>query len=97
MNLAQAVAVCLWELSRSPQAARRAPATRPPASAAELERLTALLEEILQSAGHTDYTRLCNAEEKTRRLIRRLAPDARDAAVLSGMLRQVLWKLTHPS
>jgi tRNA C32,U32 (ribose-2'-O)-methylase TrmJ len=34
-----------------------------------------------------------SAEEKARRLVRRLNITARDAPVLLGMLRQILWKL----
>jgi len=31
--------------------------------------------------------------EKVRRLVRRLEIESRDASVLLGMLRQILWKL----
>jgi tRNA/rRNA methyltransferase len=34
-----------------------------------------------------------STEEKVRRLVRRLDIAARDAPVLMGMLRQVLWKV----
>lgn len=96
MNLAQAVAVCLYELIRQPTAARRPLEEAHLASGAELERLTSLLCEMLQESGFTDYGTAINAEDKTRRLVRRLYLTAKDAPVLTGMIRQVLWKLRHP-
>ncbi len=96
MNLAQAVAVCLYELIRQPAAARRLPEAAEAAGAEEVERFTTLLEEMLQESGYTDYTRAKNGADKTHRLVRRLALRAKDAPVWTGMLRQVLWKLRNP-
>ncbi len=96
MNLAQAVAVCLYELVRRPTAARRPLEGVQMASGAGLERLTNLLCEMLQESGFTDYGTAINAEDKTRRLVRRLYLTAKDAPVVTGMIRQVLWKLRHP-
>jgi tRNA/rRNA methyltransferase len=96
MNLAQAVAVCLYELIRQPAAARRMPEAAEAAPAEEVERFTTLLEELLQESGYTDYAKAKNASGKTRRLVRRLALRAKDAPVWTGMLRQVLWKLRNP-
>jgi tRNA C32,U32 (ribose-2'-O)-methylase TrmJ len=36
-------------------------------------------------------------EEKVRRMVRRMDLAARDAPVLMGMLRQILWKLEKES
>lgn len=96
MNLAQSVAVCLYELIRRPEAARRALEESQMASGADLERLTALICEVLQVSGFTDYGTAINAEDKTRRLVHRLFLNAKDAPVLTGMMRQILWKLRHP-
>lgn len=96
MNLAQAVAVCLYELIRSPSAARRLPEAAEPAGADEVERFTTLLEQVLQHSGYTDYELAKNGSDKTHRLVRRLNLRARDAAVWTGMLRQVMWKLKNP-
>jgi tRNA/rRNA methyltransferase len=60
-----------------------------------VERLTTLLEEILQESGYTNLVTRVSASEKTHRLVRRLGIRARDAAVLAGMLRQILWKLKN--
>lgn len=96
MNLAQAVAVCLYELIRQPTAARRMPEAAEAAGAQEVERFTTLLEDLLQESGYTDYARAKNGSDKTHRLVRRLALRAKDAPVWTGMLRQVLWKLRNP-
>lgn len=93
MNLAQAVAVCLYELVRKPAAARNLPVKRSPADAGEIERLTQLLEEILQHSGYTKDLTSASSSEKIHRLLRRLNIPAKDATVLTGMLRQILWKL----
>lgn len=92
MNLGQAVAVCLHELVREangPLQAERQPA----ATAAELDRLTVMLLEALRASGYVKPTIGDPAEEKIRRLIRRLSLSAEDAQVLLGMLRQILWKM----
>lgn len=96
MNLAQAVAVCLYELIRRPAAARHLPEAAELAPAAEVERFTDLLENVLQASEYTDYSMAKNGRDKTHRLIRRLHLRARDAAVWTGMMRQILWKLRHP-
>ena len=55
MNLGQAVAVCLYELARDPQAASK-PEKHIPATAADLERLTTLLLDALRSSGYLKST-----------------------------------------
>ncbi|MBE0659268.1 MAG: TrmJ/YjtD family RNA methyltransferase [Bryobacteraceae bacterium] len=93
MNLAQAVAVCLWELVRQPLSARPLPETRALADAADIERLTLLLEEILAGAEYTKELTSASTSEKIHRLVRRLNIPAKDVTVLTGMLRQIQWKL----
>jgi len=89
MNLGQAVAVCLYELVRQRAAAKAVPRKRT-AAAADLERLTNLLSEVLKESGymHSDA-----ADAKIRRLVRRLDLAAHDAEVWLGMIRQIQWKL----
>ena len=99
MNLGQAVAVCLYELARDPQAAPNPPKPLP-ATAADLERLTTLLLDALRSSGYlksnpSGFQKRRSAaptEEKIRRLVRRLHLSAADAELTLGILRQVLWK-----
>ena len=90
MNLGQAVAVCLYEMTRRPAPAKPEPRKR--AAAADLERLTGLLTDVLKQSG---YVHSGNAGAKIRRLIRRLDLPAHDAEVWLGMIRQIEWKLSH--
>ena len=99
MNLGQAVAVCLYELARDGEsiAARQKAAL---ATASDLERLTSLLLGALRASGYLKpegdgERKLPSAapEEKIRRLIRRMNLSARDAELLLGMVRQILWKI----
>jgi tRNA/rRNA methyltransferase len=93
MNLGQAVALSLYELARDPQAVQVRPEKSKPAAAAENEQITAMLIEVLQECGYVNPVTAASTEEKVRRLVRRLAIAARDAPVLLGMLRQILWKV----
>lgn len=98
MNLGQAVAVCLYELARD-QAVMK-PEKHVPATAADLERLTALLLDALRSSGYLksgpggsqNRRSAAPTEEKIRRLVRRLHLSAMDAEVTLGIFRQILWK-----
>jgi tRNA/rRNA methyltransferase len=98
MNLGQAVAVCLYELVRgkktAPGKTKAAPGGNEKKSAAsrEVERLTQMLLAVLRTSGYVK-PRAVAAEEKLRRLVRRLELNAADTAVLLGMLRQIAWKL----
>jgi TrmH family RNA methyltransferase len=96
MNLGQAVAVSLYELVRGRK--KTSPDTTPPrtartsASSGEIERLTQVLLEVLRTSGFVN-PRAVAAEEKLRRLVRRLELNPNDAEVLLGMMRQIAWKL----
>jgi TrmH family RNA methyltransferase len=94
MNLGQAAAVCLYELIRDPKQGRSAPQSKL-ATAEELERLTALLLDALQTSGFLDRRRVSDADERIRRLVRRLRLPQRDAVIWLGMLRQMLWKMNQ--
>jgi len=88
MNLGQAVAVCLYELVRSPVPPK--PDQRKPASAEELDRLTTLLTGVLEKSG---YVHSEGADAKIRRMVRRLELAGHDAEIWLGMIRQIEWKL----
>jgi len=96
MNLGQAVALCLYELARNPKAAAVRPGKIQPASAAEIEQITLLLLDALRRSGYVNPRTAGSTEEKVRRLVHRLQIASRDAPVLLGMLRQILWKLGSP-
>ena len=100
MNLGQAVAVCLYELARegrSMAVGEKAELAR----ADDLERLTALLLDALRASGYlkpkADSEKRSRpaapAEEKIRRLVRRMNLSAPDAELLLGMVRQILWRI----
>ncbi len=99
VNLGQAVAVCLYELARNSQAV---PSREQhiAATAADLERLTALLLEALRSSGYLKSNpsgsqkrrSAAPTEEKIRRLVRRLHLSETDAELTLGILRQIVWK-----
>lgn len=100
MNLGQAVAVCLYELARDPKSVA-ATEKLALATAGDLERLTSLLREVLQASDYlkretsnpTKRRSARPADEKIRRLIRRMNLSAEDAELLVGMVRQILWKI----
>lgn len=106
MNLGQAVAVCLYELIRGgktapqkgalekipPRKATPAQKEKKLAKSRDVERLTQILFEVLSTSEYIQ-ARAVSAEEKLRRLVRRLNLNVNDADVLVGMLRQIKWKL----
>ncbi len=96
MNLGQAVAVCLFELVRAGKAAARPPKQPRRAPARDLERLTALLLDVLGRSGYVEKRTAASTEIKMRRLVRRLDLSAHDAEVWLGMFRQILWRMENP-
>ena len=94
MNLAQAVAVCLYELIRN----AKAPGTvinqkLSPARMADIDRFTELLLAALDESGYIKPGTEVPTQEKVRRRVRRLKMPAEDAKLWLGILRQILWKL----
>lgn len=94
MNLGQAVAVCLYEMVRGTKAApaKTTDAKITVATSAAMERLTGILLEVLRESGYVN-PRTVAAEEKLRRLVRRMKLNPNDAEVLVGMMRQIAWKI----
>jgi tRNA/rRNA methyltransferase len=103
LNLGQTVAVCLYELVRGPARAVSPSESNPaaeahavaaePATSADLERLTALLAETLEKSGYMRRHPANSDPVQLRRLLRRMSLDASDAAVWTGIFRQLLFKL----
>lgn len=92
MNLGQAVAVCLWELARETAVPAAQGELR--AATGELERLGALLMELLEAVGYTHSEASTRTEEaEVRRMLRRLQVTDPDAYLLMGMVRKLLWKM----
>ena len=93
MNMGQAVAVCLYEWSRG-RAAGAVPAMRDEAIAgSDAEQMTTMLLDVLEQSGYTNRITSVSTEQKIRRWVRRMRLGARDAPLLMGILRQVLWKI----
>lgn len=92
MNLGQAAAVCLYELVRDAEVTYLASPSAD-ATAADLERLTALLMQLLVQSGY-DQRHPANFDQGLlRQLVRRMGLNPQDAAMWMGMLRQMLWKM----
>ena len=93
MNLGQAVAVCLYEWSRGRgEAAHRARKNEAMAGA-DAEQMTKMLLEVLERSGYTNRITAVSTEQKIRRWVRRMRIGRRDAPLLMGILRQILWKI----
>jgi tRNA/rRNA methyltransferase len=92
MNLGQAVAVCLYELVRQPGVTSGDDAEAR-AESGEVERMTALLTEVLGETGYTKRHPANCDEGQIRRLVLRMGVGASDVPVWMGILRQILWKV----
>jgi tRNA/rRNA methyltransferase len=92
MNLGQAVALCLHELVRDAKTARKVEKLKL-ATSGEVERITTMLLEALRASGFLSRRSVADADQRIRRVVRRLNLPARDAVIWLGMLRQILWKL----
>lgn len=94
MNLAQAVAVCLYELAKDVKPVRKSLASggREQANSGDVERLAAVLLECLQES---EYLKSASPGSllRIRQLVRRLELSLQDNRILTGMLRQMLWKM----
>jgi len=95
MNLAQAVAVCLYEIAK-PVKSEAEKRDRSPATAGQTELITTALIGALHTSGYVKPGTDAVCEKKVRRLVLRLNLEAMDAEVLLGMMRQIVWKLRQP-
>ena len=93
MNLGQAVAVCLYELTRDARSAARQPKERGRAAAADLGLFDELLGAVLVESGYVQDRTAGSSERKLRRLVRRMDLSSADAQIWLGILRQIRWKL----
>lgn len=91
MNLGQAVAVCLYEIVRESSVTMRVPAHKA-VRAADSEQMTQMLLAVLEESGYTNRIVATSTERKVRRFLRRVNFAARDAPLILGILRQILWK-----
>ncbi len=97
MNLAQAVAIAVYEISRTAEkVSAKNKLLRTATDMETINRINATLLEALHASGYIHRRSAATAEEKLRRMLRRFELSSSDAEVLLGMLRKVLWKLKSP-
>jgi tRNA/rRNA methyltransferase len=65
----------------------------PDAGAADLDRLTRLLADLLEASEYMRRHPASRDEAALRRLVRRMQLNSTDAAMWMGILRQALWKI----
>jgi tRNA/rRNA methyltransferase len=97
MNLAQAVAIVVYEISRGASIAKAK--NKLSSGAADMESVNRIAEALLEAlhiSGYIHRRSAATAEEKLRRMLRRFELSSADARVLLGMLRKILWKLHNP-
>jgi len=94
MNLGQAVAVCLYELTRAGfEGAKEIPQQHEAAASAEdRERLTQLLLDVLHATGYSRRFPANASEPLVRQLAMQLGSTHREAMTWMGVLKQVLWR-----
>jgi tRNA/rRNA methyltransferase len=102
LNLAQAVAICCYELSQALDSERSevrsfAPDTRTlePAPLDAIEAYCQHLERLLLKIGYLHPHTANSRMEKFRRLLNRAYPSAPEVALLRGILRQGEWALNQ--
>ncbi len=98
MNLGQAVAVCLYEIVRSPRPRELRPSrVAPPMPKAPRLKIWSASrccsKKCWRDSGYVHGAGGGSTRLKIRRLIRRMNLNAHDAEVWLGMLRQIRWKL----
>jgi TrmH family RNA methyltransferase len=103
MNLGQAAAVCLYELSSRTlptQDTCAVPAARaserpPAAPSSSLDLLATVIEETMLAARYSPRSMQAANRHDLRLLLRRLAPTPRDTRRILGLFRRILWRLNQ--
>ena len=94
MNLGQAVAVCLYELTRSAASPDHPkPASPPAVSSAQLDRLADLVEQTMIAARYSPAAMQPANRHDLLLLLRRLALSPGDLRRVLGIFRRILWRL----
>ena len=96
MNLGQAVAVCLYELSRQIVPSSPGAEVGPDSNSGTLDRLAGLIEETMVAAGYSPRAMRPANRHDLRLLLRRLAPSSLDTRRMLGLFRRVLYRLQNP-
>jgi len=99
MNLGQAVAVCLYELTRlgpSPAEPPQMAEAERGADSGSLDRLADVIEATMTTSGYSPQIMQAANRHDLRVLLRRLSWTEEDAKRALGVFRRVLWRLQHP-
>ena len=105
MNLGQAVAVCLYEISRTASETKTAnePVTllqkikgSESPNSDQLDRLAGLIEETMEAVNYTTRGMRSANGDALRVLLRRLMPNEADLCRMMGLFRRILWQLRRP-
>ena len=92
LNLAQSVAICLYEWKRAlGQTASASPETEPPAPFADQERMFDALREGLEAIHFLYGTKADSLMHALRHLIGRAGPTPMELELLFGLSRQLRW------
>ena len=108
MNLGQAVAVCLYEISRSAAAHEHPTSALHPRrwdgtqnsenpDSEQLDRLAELIEETMAGVNYATRGMRSSNGEALRVLLRRLMPNDADLRRMMGLFRRILWQLRRQS
>ena len=100
MNLAQAVAVCLYELTRTPSRDYQSGdtpnlTTASPVASSTLDLLAGIIGETMIAANYSPEEMGAANQHDLRLLVRRLNLDSRDTQRALGFFRRVLWQIKH--
>ena len=97
MNLGQAVAVCLYELTArsfgADEDVAEAAMQERAATADRLELLAGVVEQAMVAADYSPVTMREANRHDLRLLLRRLGPSERDVRRILGVFRRILWRL----
>jgi TrmH family RNA methyltransferase len=109
MNLGQAVAVSLYEISRTSNSANgntlstsgqlnhdKIGSSQNPDSE-QLDRLAGLIEQVMEAVNYSTRGMRSANGEALRVLLRRLMPNEADLRRMMGLFRRILWQLGHRS
>ncbi|MHB8707472.1 MAG: RNA methyltransferase [Desulfuromonadales bacterium] len=91
MNLAQSVAVCLYEVAKAQRSDNLAGAGRKLATVAQLEDMFEHMRRSFREIGYLDPQNPEHILRAIRRFLGRAALDPREVRILRGMLSQIDW------
>ena len=99
MNLGQAAAVCLYELTRMesarPSSGPRVEPESVNASAASLDQLADLIERVMTQANYSPPVMQAANAHNLRLMLRRLRLNSSDTRRILGFFRRILWQIEH--